>query len=209
MIILKHLLNAKYVLWFVLSIPAWPFIIDFFMQELYSAEAMYRTGVISVQLLVFTLAITPVTQLLKRWVYGYSKTKIIIGWLLQRRRNFGVASFVYAVIHTMLYLIETGEFDIVWQEAKTIEYGFGWIAFVVLLPLALTSNNTSMKRLGKRWKQLQQLVYVLVVVTFIHWFGFGFFVESGVFWLSLIIVAKLVQLYCIYQPMRKSEKVEN
>ena len=206
MVVLKRLLTSKYLLWFALAIPAWPFVVDFILQNLYSAEAMYRTGVISVQLLVLTLAITPATQVLKRWHYGGSKNKVIIGWLLQRRRHFGVASFVYAVIHTILYLIESGGFDIVWREAKTIEYGFGWIAFIVMLPLALTSNNASMKLLGKRWKQLQMLVYALVATTFIHWFSFGFFIGLGLFWLGLIVLVKLVQAYCFYQQKRRHAK---
>ena len=97
---IRALINSRYLLWVILFLPSLPLLKDFIWRERYYAEMMYESGVLSVQLLVLTLAITPISQLLKWLGQGQG-----IGlWFIQRRRYFGVASFVYALIHTALYV---------------------------------------------------------------------------------------------------------
>ena len=184
------LFNAKPLLWLFLAIPAWPLLCDFIKPDLYYPEMMYRTGLLATQLFVFTLCITPISQLLKK----FKKARGLNRWLLTRRRNFGVASFAYAFIHTMLYLRETTDLDILWREMKTIEIGFGWLAIVFMLPIAFTSNDASMRKLGKHWKTLQRGVYLLAIAIFVHWLTLGLFIEQGIPLLQILLFAKAMQL---------------
>ena len=202
MILFNRLINSKPLLWFLLAIPAIPFLKNIVISDVYSSEALYRTGVISTQLLVFTLAITPITQLLKKKSIGRGVNR----WLLQRRRNFGVASFAYAMLHVLIYLIENNDWQIVWREAVSIEYGSGWLALIVILPLAMTSNNFSMRVLGKRWKKVQQYAYLLAALTFLHWISFGFFVNPGLQLLAILLIFKTIQLWINIFPRKSAVK---
>ena len=183
-------LYSKYLLWLLLALPAVPIVADFVINNRYYSEMMYDSGVWSVQLLLLALSITPINQLLNY----FSVNKNIGRWLLQRRRSFGVFSFVYAVIHLALYLRESGDFYTVYDEALSISLGFAWLAFLLFILLALTSNNTSMKLLGKKWKLLQRLAYIIAVATFIHWLSLQLFFQLGLLLLLLLVLAKVVQL---------------
>lgn len=196
------ILHSKPLLWFLLAIPSVPFLKDFIWPTLYEPEMLYRTGVISTQLLILTLCITPIVQILKRYVIG----REINRWLLHRRRNFGVASFTYAVIHLLIYVRQNSDLQILWDEAITWEYGSGWIAFFVMMPLALSSNNFSMKLMGKSWKSLQQWAYFVAVATFFHWISFGAFVDPAIQWLLVLLVFRT--LY-IWQKMKPKPSVQS
>lgn len=183
-------MNSKSLLWLVLALPAWPYLYDFIKPDLYYGEMMYETGLFATQLFVFTLCITPVSKLLKR----FKKGRNINRWLIARRRNFGVASFAYALIHTIIYLREIADLDLLLFELTLIEIAFGWIAILFMLPIAFTSNDVSMRMLGKNWKTIQRGVYLLAIATFVHWLSFGFFLEWGILLMQLLIVAKIIQL---------------
>ena len=183
-------MNSKPLLWLVLALPAWPYLYDFIKPDLYYGEMMYETGLFATQLFVFTLCITPISKLLKR----FKKGRNINRWLIARRRNFGVASFAYALIHTIIYLREIADLDLLLFEVTLIEIAFGWIAILFMLPIAFTSNDVSMRMLGKNWKPIQRGVYFLAIATFVHWLSFGFFLEWGILLMQLLIVAKIIQL---------------
>lgn len=202
MTILNRLIHSKSILWLLLAVPAVPFVNNWVGSELYLPEILYRTGVISVQLLVLTLVITPIAKLLKMQGVGMGVSR----WFLQRRRNFGVASFAYAFLHMLIYLLENNDWQIIWREAVSIEYGSGWLAMIVMLPLAMTSNNFSMKLLGKRWKKLQQFAYFVAAATFLHWLSFGFFINLGFQWLAILLVCKLLQIWVNFRPKNKMAK---
>lgn len=184
----SKIIHSKSLLWFLLAVPAIPFVWDFIQPTIYVSEMLYQTGVISTQLLVLTLCITPMVYLLKNYVWGKKFNR----WLLLRRRNFGVASFIYASIHLLIYIRENFDMDILLSEAISWEYGSGWIAFVVMLPLALSSNDISMKLLGKSWKRLQQFAYLVAIVTFFHWISFGGFVIYALPWLAILVFFRML-----------------
>jgi len=185
-----RVINSKALLWILLALPAWPYVYDFIKPDLYYGEMMYETGLFATQLFVVTLCITPVSKFLKR----FKKTRGLNRWLISKRRNFGVASFAYAMIHTIIYIREIADLDLLLFEITLIEIAFGWIAILLMLPIAFTSNDVSMRKLGKHWKTVQRSVYLLAIATFVHWLSFGFFLEWGILLLQILIVAKLVQL---------------
>lgn len=90
-------------------------------------------------------------------------------WMMKRRRYFGVAAFVYAAFHTALYIIDMGTLRAVLGDALQLGIWTGWLAFFVFLPLAATSNDWSVRKMGPTWKRLQCWVYLAAVATLLHW----------------------------------------
>lgn len=121
-----------------------------------------NTGDWTLYFLCVTLAITPVRRLLS-W-----------SWLIRFRRMLGLYSFFYACLHflTFLWFDHFFELEEMWRDVMKrpfITVGFG--AFVLLLPLALTSTNGMIKRLGgKQWQWLHRLIYVIVPLGVLHYF---------------------------------------
>lgn len=117
------------------------------------------TGDWTLYFLLITLGITPLRRL--------------SGWnqLLRYRRMFGLYAFFYACLHFLTYFVLDQFFD--WGEiirdiAKRPYITVGFSGFVLLVPLAITSTNRMMKRLGKNWKRLHSLVYVIGTLGILH-----------------------------------------
>lgn len=113
------------------------------------------------RLLVITLAVTP----LRVWLDA--------PWLALLRRMLGVFAFVYVLLHFLTWLIlDQGLYwagilpDIAERPFITI----GFIAFLMLIPLAVTSTNSMMRRLGRRWKTLHKLIYFIVPLGVWHYY---------------------------------------
>jgi sulfoxide reductase heme-binding subunit YedZ len=120
----------------------------------------HRTGDWTLRLLLLTLAATPMRRLL-RW-----------NWPLRVRRMLGLFTFFYAILHFATYLVLDQFFD--WDEilkdiVKRPYITVGFTALLLLIPLAVTSTNGMMRRLGRRWAQLHQLVYVIATLGVFHY----------------------------------------
>lgn len=126
------------------------------------ADIIETTGIWALNLLMVTLAITPL-----RKIMGWN-------WLMRLRRILALYSFFYACLHFLAYLVFEQYFD--WREIlKDIGFRpyitFGFAAFFLMVPLALTSTNAMMKRLGGRnWKILHRLTYVIAMCAVLHYF---------------------------------------
>lgn len=126
-----------------------------------SEAALHQAGDWAIRLLLVSLAVTPARHLLQ-WPR-----------LVQVRRMIGVAAFAYAAAHLALYVTDEGfnlgkvASEIVLRLYLTL----GFLAFLVLAAMALTSTNTMIRRLGaRRWKLLHRLVYGVAVVAVVHFF---------------------------------------
>jgi sulfoxide reductase heme-binding subunit YedZ len=97
-----------------------------------------------------------------------------LAFLRFHRRAIGVASFAYAALHTVVYLEKKWGADLILTEGLKPGIATGWIALVIFLMLAITSNNLSVRRLGKTWKLLHRTVYVSALLVFAHWILTGF-----------------------------------
>ncbi len=123
-------------------------------------ETMTRdTGEWALRFLLVTLTITPLRKLTGK------------SWLMRLRRMLGLYAFFYALLHFTTYIWLDQFFD--WAEilkdiVKRPFITVGFAAFVLLMPLAFTSTNKMMKRLGKKWKQLHKLVYVIAALGILH-----------------------------------------
>jgi len=118
------------------------------------------TGDWTLYFLCFTLAVTPLRRLIK-W-----------NWLIKLRRMLGLYMFFYGFLHFMTFLWFDHFFDFaeMWKDVlKRPFITVGFIAFVLLIPLAVTSTNAMVKRLGgKRWQWLHRLIYVIAPLAILH-----------------------------------------
>ncbi len=122
-------------------------------------EITHRTGRWTLILLLVTLGFTPVRRL-TRW-------NRVIRW----RRTVGLFAFLYAVLHFANYVAVDYFFDwglIVEDIAERPYITVGFTAFLLLIPLAATSNRASIRRLGRRWKRLHRLVYLVAALAVLH-----------------------------------------
>jgi len=118
------------------------------------------TGTWTLVFLCITLAVTPLRR--------------ITGWhVLQRvRRMLGLFAFFYAALHFTTWVWFDHWFDVRAMVADVIKRPFvtmGFLAFVLLVPLAATSTDAMVRRLGRRWSQLHRLVYVVAIVAVLHY----------------------------------------
>lgn len=111
--------------------------------------------------LLITLSITPL-----RNISGWS-------WLLKLRRMAGLFAFFYALLHFITYIWLDQFFDLSAIYKDVIKRPFitiGFAAFILLIPLAATSTNAMIKRLGaKRWQLLHKLVYPIAIFAVLHY----------------------------------------
>ena len=151
------------------------------------------TGVLTLLFLLITLSVTPL-----RKYFGWSN-------LIKFRRMLGLFAFFYGVLHLVTYSIfdkslsATAIAADVWQRPFI---AVGMLAFFLLIPLAVTSTNGMIKRLGgKNWARLHKLTYVAAILGVIH---FWMIVKSDVFYPLLfgIVLAGLF-FYRIYNAKRK------
>ncbi len=123
-------------------------------------EAMtHATGGWTLKFLLITLAVTPLRKILK------------ISWLLKFRRMLGLFAFFYALLHLLTYVWFDQNFDwiaILKDIPKRPFITIGFAAFVLLIPLAMTSTNAMMRRLKKRWVRLHKLIYLIPILGIIH-----------------------------------------
>jgi methionine sulfoxide reductase heme-binding subunit len=90
-------------------------------------------------------------------------------WLVHHRRDIGVAAFVYASLHTLVYMIDRGSLDRIIEALPQTGIWTGWLAMLLFVPLAATSNNAAQRLLHAGWKALQRLSYPAAVLVLVHW----------------------------------------
>ena len=120
----------------------------------------HRTGDWSLRFLLLTLAVTPLRRLT-----GWN-------WLLKFRRMLGLFAFFYVCLHLGVYLIFDQFFDpsaILEDIAKRPYITVGFAGFLLLIPLAATSTNGMIKRLGRNWQRLHRLVYLIGMLGVVHY----------------------------------------
>jgi sulfoxide reductase heme-binding subunit YedZ len=122
-------------------------------------EVIHQTGDWTLRFLLITLSLTPLRQLTGS-----------VTWI-QFRRMMGLYAFFYACLHLLAYVVLDQFFDwpaILKDIVKHPYITVGFAAWLLLIPLALTSTKGMMKRLGRRWKTLHRLVYLIGILGVIH-----------------------------------------
>ena len=132
------------------------------------AEIEHRLGLWALRLLMFTLAVTPLRQLTGQNI------------LVRFRRMLGLYTFAYATLHFSAYLVLDlrGYWALIFEEiAKRPYITVGFAAWLLLLPLAITSTTGWIRRLGRNWARLHKLAYAVGVLAVLH---FWWLVKSDI-----------------------------
>ena len=151
------------------------------------------TGVLTLVFLLVTLSVTPV-----RKYFGWND-------LVKFRRMLGLYAFFYGALHLITYSVFDKSLSLraiaadVWQRPFI---AVGMLAFFLLIPLAVTSTNGMIKRLGgKNWARLHKLTYAVAILGVVH---FWMIVKSDVFYPALFGIALAVLLfYRLYNARQK------
>ncbi len=125
-------------------------------------NALHITGILSLVFLFLSLAVTPL-RVLTGW-----------NWLIASRRSLGLYGFFYAVLHVIIYVAWDRMGSVVSTFEEIVSRRFltvGFLAVLLMIPLAVTSTNAMIRRLGAaRWKLLHRLAYVVVILGVVHYY---------------------------------------
>ncbi len=154
-------------------------------------ELEHRYGELALQFFVATLAVTP----LRRFV-GLN--------LLKFRQALGLICFTYVVCHLLVWLVLDVQIpaQILADIAKRPYITVGMLAFVLLIPLAVTSNRASIRKLGAGWRRLHRLTYPAAVLAAVHFvlLAKGFQIEP------LLYLAGIIALLLLRLPVRRLQR---
>lgn len=152
-------------------------------------EAILRTtGVLALVFLVLCLSVTPMVKIFK------------ISWLIRHRRNLGLLSFFYGGLHLLCYSIfDKGlKFSEIFIDIKKRPFILlGVLAFTFMVPLAVTSTNEMIKKLGRSWKTLHKLTYLIAIAAVAHYW---LIVKSDLFY--PILFCSIVSMLFFYRILK-------
>lgn len=141
------------------------------------------TGVMTLVFVLVTMLITP----LRKW-FGWNQ-------LIKYRRTVGLFAFFYGMLHLTTYIVFDRSLDLGGTINDVIQRPFialGMAALLMMVPLAVTSTNSMIKRLGgKRWQMLHRLIYLTAIAGVLH---FWMIVKSDIFYPAIFAAALLILL---------------
>ncbi len=163
---IARFLKKKWVLYILLLTPVFYLFVPLSQSDTeYLADpAKYLleyVGLSATILFVFVLMITPLRKILP-------KSPIIKAFAFHRRQ-IGISVFIYALLHLLIYFVYTGTWANFVKDWEKLFILSGIVAFILLLVLAITSNNRSVRALGgKRWKRIHRLAYLIMFLLIYH-----------------------------------------
>lgn len=124
-------------------------------------EILHVTGKTSLNLLMITLMVTPL--------------RAATGWVALQavRRALGLFAFAYALLHFLIYAVLELDLDFSDLGRETARRPFiivGMVALLALIPLAVTSTNKMMRKLGRRWQTVHRLIYPIAILCIWHYY---------------------------------------
>jgi sulfoxide reductase heme-binding subunit YedZ len=178
-VIQKNLNKIKMILLLAGLSPLAELVIDYYQNTL-GFDPLDRitrfTGYGALILLLISLTVTPLrhflTWLMIRLHAGHGKRVSDWNWIIKLRRMIGVLCFFYATLHFGIYFwLDQGAViaDALRDMAERPFLAVGMFAFVLLVPVAVTANNYSMRRLKKTWRRLHRMVYLIVILAIAHY----------------------------------------
>ncbi|NJL35289.1 MAG: sulfoxide reductase heme-binding subunit YedZ [Chloroflexaceae bacterium] len=156
-------------------------------------EATFRSGKYALVLLVLSLAVTPLNM--------------ATGWreVVPLRKWFGLYAFMYVCVHFLIFVALDYVLDpqLIYQAIFEKPYALvGFAAFLLLVPLAITSTKGWMKRLGKNWKRLHRLVYAAMVLGLLHYIWVQKSdIREPLIWTALVVGLYVLRIPAVRQPI--------
>ncbi|NCC31258.1 MAG: sulfoxide reductase heme-binding subunit YedZ [Chloroflexia bacterium] len=148
-------------------------------------ELILRTGKPALVLLIASLACTPLNVL-----FGWK-------WIMAARKPLGLYSFGYIVLHLFLFVVVdySLDLDLISQAVREKRYILaGMAAFLLLVPLALTSNGAAMRKLGRWWRRLHRLVYLAAILAVLHYLWLAKVIREPVIYGIIVLVLLALRL---------------
>lgn len=158
----------------------------------------HSTGTWALVFLLITLSMTPIRLLTGRV------------WQIQLRRMLGLFMFFYACLHMVTYVWL--DFALIWDEmlidiTKHPRILVGLAAFLLTIPLAVTSNSYMIKRLKSNWKKLHQLVYLIAILAVVHyWMLVKKDLTEPIYYAVALVLLLSIRVYYKYKKNTKSIK---
>ncbi len=157
----------------------------------------HSTGTWALVILLISLSMTPI--------------RLITGqvWQIQLRRTLGLFMFFYACLHIATYVWL--DFSFIWDEivqdvTKHPRILVGFAAFILTIPLAVTSNSYMIKRLKSNWKKLHQLVYLIAILVVVHYL---LLVKKDltepIYYAAALVILLAIRLYYKYTSKVKTQ----
>jgi sulfoxide reductase heme-binding subunit YedZ len=160
---ISSLMQSSWPIWVILVLPALPM-----AYQLLAESGMYgivrESGEWAARFAIISLMLTPL-------MIAFPKVRAI-RWLMHNRRHIGVAAFFYAVLHVGLVASRAGGLQVFSGGLSLPPILSGWIAFMLFVILAATSNDWSVQHMGLWWKRVQRLTYVAALAFALHWLAF-------------------------------------
>ena len=179
-----HLSRSTYIVWLCLALPAVSWGVSLARNgAIMAQDVLNPTGALSAILFILALTGTPL-----RYVWPRAGFTV---WLLRNRRYLGVASFGYALLHTLFYLADAGSLSKAASQLPMLEIWTGWLSLLIMVPLAFTSSNAAVRKLGRRWKPLQRWAYAAAVLALLHALSLNNWDDP---WEPMIVSAPLIIL---------------
>lgn len=141
----------------LLQIPYWFYTGSFSPNPVEDLE--HHTGETALVMLLATLAMTPIARM------------FAVSWPIRIRRMLGLWCFTYVTLHFSIYLVFDLSFDPAVLAEDLVKRRYitvGFLAWLLLIPLAITSTNGWQRRLKRRWKKLHKLVYPIAILGVLH-----------------------------------------
>ena len=165
MLLNKNFQKLKPIIFIMLLIPSFIWVFQFFNGNLGVnpiENLMDKMGLMALRVIILTLIISTLADI------KFFKSIVIL------RRMIGLFAFYYVCLHFSTYIVLDHFFDIKFilkDIAKRPFITFGFISFISLIPLAITSNNFSIRKLGfKIWKKIHYLIYLAAILSSLHFY---------------------------------------
>lgn len=186
---MNKVIQKKWVIWIVLALPALIFFPGPFFKGLTGAKLWGKelkiSGFIALGLLVISLFLTPLAKCFP--------TVVFFKTINRHRRAIGLALFAYICLHFFFFLLKVylkkGYIPLHYFQRPIVL--LGTLAFLFMVPLAVTSNDFLIHKMGKkRWKTLHKLIYLVEILVFFHlvvqggkplFWALAFFIPLGIF----------------------------
>ena len=190
---IKPFFSSKYFLWIVLAVPGFFILTDLITEYPFGRRdfkgLMHESGEMAARLLIAALLISPL-----KLIFPNNR---FVQWLARQRRAFGVAAFSFASLHLLIYVLFKS-FPAMLNDFNEARIWAGWLAFIIFVPLAATSSNWAVQKLGgKAWQKLHRLVYIAAVAVAIHWLLENNGLQPALVHFTPLVVLEAYRLYRI------------
>ena len=183
----------KGLFWTILALPGLVMIGQFSNHDVLAMDMLPPSGEMSIRLMILAMLAGPLSEF-------FGLHRFFRAWLAIRR-NLGVAAFGYAILHLAFYFLDMPDVAALLDELSIASIWTGWLALILMIPPASISFDKAMRKLGRKWKNIQRLVYAAFVLSLVHWL-----LLDWDWWPAFIHLAPLMIVWSLrwLRPRRKA-----